>query len=155
MFPQVVSGISEVLLACTNCISPYDGSWERELFSVHVSQDSLCYIWSIPLWKWLFKEISNVFWAAITIIHRHAAFIALMHVTRVLEDVNQKSILLGCTQPLESSASSLVNWVCSVYYWHENNRPLSSVCISLLASPLSWAGRDDPSSEGCFCSFMV
>lgn len=151
----MVSGISEVLLACTDCISRYDGSWEWELFSGYVSQDSLCYVWSIPLQNWLFKEISNVFWAAITIICRHAAFIALTHVTRVLEDVNQKSILLGCPQPLESSAYSLVNWVCSVYCWHENNQPLSSVCISLFASPLSWAGRDDPSSEGCFCSFMV
>jgi len=57
----------------------------------------------------VFKEINNVFSAAINIFHIHAAFIALVHVTRVLEDVNQKSILPSCPHPLESSVYSLLN----------------------------------------------
>lgn len=93
------------------------------------------------LWNWVFKEISNVFSAAISIFHIRAVFIALMHVTRVLEDVNQKSILLSCPYPLESSVYSLVNWVHPVYHWHENNQAtvsIPSVCTSVFASPLSW-----------------
>lgn len=92
-------------------------SWESELLKEPVMSPQLQQASSIPM---LFSQ--HCMW-------------------RVLEDVNQKRILLSCPHPLESSVYPLVNWVHSVYQGHENNQgtvPIPAACTSLRASPVSW-----------------